>query len=98
MKFPVGLLPEDKVNKLREDIISSVREKFGDKVEISEEMKWPKHVGFKIVDHSVYVELFKHLKKKGFTQPTLITGVDWPDKNIIELIYHLNRMDSPIVA
>ncbi len=98
MKFPVGLLPEDKVNKLREEIISSVRDKFGDKVEIAEEMKWPKHVGFKIVDHSIYVDLFKHLKKKGFAQPTLITGVDWPDKNIIELIYHLNRMDSPIVA
>ena len=98
MKFPVGLLPEEKIDKLREDIISSIRDKFGNKIEIADEMKWPRHVGFKIVDHNIYVDFFKYLKKLGFAQPALITGIDWPDKNIIELVYHVNRMDSPILA
>jgi len=97
MKFPVGLLPEDKVNKLREDILDAVKDKYAEKVEILE-LKWPRHVGFKIADFSIYVDFFKYLKKLGFAQPILVTGIDWPDKNIIELVYHINRMDSPIVA
>jgi len=98
MRFPVGLLPEDKIDELRSDIIESVKSKFAGKVEVEEEMKWPRHVGFKVIDQSSYVDLFKHLKKLGFAQPILTTGIDWPDKGVIEVVYHINRMDSPIVA
>ncbi|MGQ4891180.1 MAG: NADH-quinone oxidoreductase subunit C [Candidatus Njordarchaeia archaeon] len=98
MKFPVGILPEEKVIKLKEEILDSIKKKFGNAIETTDEMKWPKHLGIKILDHSIHVDLFKHLKKLGFAQPTLITGIDWPDRNAIELVYHINRMDSPIVA
>jgi len=45
------------------------------------------------------VEAASFLKQSGFTHPLSVTGVDYPERREIEVIYHVSRLeDKAIVA
>lgn len=80
-----------------DEIKTELKDKLGDKVE-ELELKWPNHIGYKLLNPRDIVEAAKAYKKAGFSQALLITAIDWPKENEIELVYKFNRMDSPIMG
>ena len=84
---------DDIVNITREKLVSAL----GNDVE-PVELKWPNYVGFRLLTPRRITDVVKELKKLGYAQVTLITGIDKPQEGVIELVYKFNRMDSLVMA
>lgn len=85
------------VEKIIEETNQEITSNLGADVE-KKELKWPNHVGFRLINPNKITDVIKILKKLGYAQPVLITGVDKPEENAIELVYKFNRIDSPVMA
>lgn len=85
------------VSNLRETTKQELIKALGKDIEVRE-LKWPRYIGFNLLDPTKIREVVKVLKKLGYAQPILITGVDRPKENIIELVYKFNRIDSAVIS
>lgn len=82
---------------IKERTVKELTSALGPDVE-KREMKWDKYIGFNLLNPSRIIEVVKVLKKLGYAQPVLITGVDRPSEGAIELVYKFNRIDSGVMT
>jgi len=86
-----------KIDTIIENTRNKLLSNLGKDIE-KRELKWPKYVGFNLLNPNRITDAVKILKKLGYAQPLLITGIDRPKEGAIELVYKFNRLDSSVVA
>lgn len=64
------------------EIIEEIKKKFGREAGIKEDNSV-------IVNSSVLLKLCEFILQKGYDHLSLVTGVDYPEENVIEIVYHL---------
>ena len=54
--------------------------------------------GYIEVDKEKLVEVAKYLKEQGFDHVKSVTGIDYPDQNQFEVVYHISSYSNPDLA